>query len=98
MTQDQIVFTREDLELCQRIKRLRENLPVDGRIPFPVWMTAVTNAMCEITNRLVTTGAYTPPPPALGPTTYAIYADIDPSIAAVLIMRDGLDAYRRQML
>lgn len=64
------------------------------RLPFPQWMTAVSEAMMAVRDRMVMCGFYAPPLPPLGQTTYALYADIEPSVAAVLILRDALSQFR----
>lgn len=61
------------------------------RLPFPQWMSAVSEAMMAVRDRMAMCGAYTPAIPALGQTTYALYADIDPAVAAAMIMKDAIE-------
>lgn len=59
-------------------------------LPFPLWMSAVNEAMVQIANRFYIMGAHVPPLPSPGQATYALFADVDPKLAAALILREAM--------
>jgi hypothetical protein len=62
------------------------------RLSFPQWMTAVNNAITDIHNRFHLLGMSPPPMPAVGHASYALYVELDPKVAAAILVRDGMMA------